>query len=39
MADKTTLYNTAHNPLLIKSDRPLPDEVAAIGAGTIEIAF
>ncbi len=35
MANKTNLYSTAHNPLLIKTDRPLPDEVAVIGAGTI----
>jgi enoyl-CoA hydratase/3-hydroxyacyl-CoA dehydrogenase len=35
MADKTHLYSTAHNPLLIQPDRPLPDEVAVIGAGTI----
>ena len=35
MANKTSLYSTAHNPLLIQTDRPLPDEVAIIGAGTI----
>ena len=35
MANKTGLYSTAHNPLLIQTDRPLPDEVAIIGAGTI----
>jgi enoyl-CoA hydratase/3-hydroxyacyl-CoA dehydrogenase len=35
MANKTNLYRTAYNPLLIKPDRPLPDEVAVIGAGTI----
>ncbi|MGD9301598.1 MAG: 3-hydroxyacyl-CoA dehydrogenase/enoyl-CoA hydratase family protein [Desulfobacterales bacterium] len=35
MATKTNLYSTAYNPLLIKTDRPLPDEVAVIGAGTI----
>ena len=35
MSDKTKLYNTAHNPLLIQPDRALPDEVAVIGAGTI----
>ncbi len=39
MSNKTNLYSTAHNPLLIQPDRPLPDEVAVIGAGTIEIAF
>jgi enoyl-CoA hydratase/3-hydroxyacyl-CoA dehydrogenase len=32
---KKTLYNTYHNPLLIRTDRPLPREVAVIGAGTI----
>jgi len=35
MANKTSLYSTAHNPLLVQTDRPLPDEVAVIGAGTI----
>jgi len=35
MADKTNLYSTAYNPLLVQTDRPLPDEVAVIGAGTI----
>ena len=35
MANKTNLYSTAQNPLLIQPDRPLPDEVAVIGAGTI----
>jgi enoyl-CoA hydratase/3-hydroxyacyl-CoA dehydrogenase len=35
MADKTKLYSTAHNPLLIQPNRPLPEEVAVIGAGTI----
>jgi enoyl-CoA hydratase/3-hydroxyacyl-CoA dehydrogenase len=35
MADQTKLYSTAHNPLLIQPDRPLPEEVAVIGAGTI----
>jgi len=29
------LYPTSYNPLLIKSTRPLPKEVAVIGAGTI----
>jgi enoyl-CoA hydratase/3-hydroxyacyl-CoA dehydrogenase len=29
------LYRTAFNPLLIQPARPLPDEVAVIGAGTI----
>ena len=35
MENKTNLYSTAHNPLLILTDRPLPEEVAVIGAGTI----
>ena len=35
MADKKNLYASAHNPLLIQPTRPLPDEVAVIGAGTI----
>jgi enoyl-CoA hydratase/3-hydroxyacyl-CoA dehydrogenase len=29
------LYRTVFNPLLIQPSRPLPDEVAVIGAGTI----
>jgi enoyl-CoA hydratase/3-hydroxyacyl-CoA dehydrogenase len=29
------LYQTALNPLLIEPSRPLPDEIAIIGAGTI----
>jgi enoyl-CoA hydratase/3-hydroxyacyl-CoA dehydrogenase len=29
------LYRTAFNPLLIQPARPLPDEIAVIGAGTI----
>jgi enoyl-CoA hydratase/3-hydroxyacyl-CoA dehydrogenase len=29
------LYQTALNPLLVESARPLPDEIAVIGAGTI----
>jgi len=32
---KTKLYPTAFNPLLIKPERPLPKEVAVIGAGAI----
>jgi len=32
---KTKLYPTVFNPLLIKSERPLPKEVAIVGAGTI----
>ncbi len=35
MAEKKNLYASAHNPLLIQPTRPLPDEVAVIGAGTI----
>jgi enoyl-CoA hydratase/3-hydroxyacyl-CoA dehydrogenase len=35
MATEKKLYSTAFNPLLIRPDRPLPDEVAVIGAGTI----
>ena len=29
------LYCTALNPLLIEPARPMPDEIADIGAGTI----
>ena len=29
------LYRTVLNPLLIEPSRPLPDEIAVIGAGTI----
>ncbi|MBW2038449.1 MAG: enoyl-CoA hydratase/isomerase family protein [Deltaproteobacteria bacterium] len=32
---KTKLYPSALNPLLIKPERPLPGEVAIVGAGTI----
>ena len=35
MADEKDLYGSAHNPLIIQPSRPLPDEVAVIGAGTI----
>ena len=35
MATEKRLYRAALNPLLIQPDRPLPDEVAVIGAGTI----
>ena len=35
MANEKDLYNSTFNPLLIKSDKALPDEVAVIGAGTI----
>jgi enoyl-CoA hydratase/3-hydroxyacyl-CoA dehydrogenase len=41
MSNKNNLYRTAFNPLLIHPTRPLPDEVAVIGAGTIgpDIAY
>jgi enoyl-CoA hydratase/3-hydroxyacyl-CoA dehydrogenase len=35
MVEKKNLYASAHNPLLIQPTRPLPEEVAVIGAGTI----
>jgi enoyl-CoA hydratase/3-hydroxyacyl-CoA dehydrogenase len=35
MADEKDLYKSARNPLLIQPSRPLPDEIAVIGAGTI----
>jgi enoyl-CoA hydratase/3-hydroxyacyl-CoA dehydrogenase len=35
MTTETKLYSSASNPLLILPDRPLPDEIAVIGAGTI----
>ncbi len=35
MTTEKKLYSSAFNPLLIRPDRPLPDEVAVIGAGTI----
>jgi enoyl-CoA hydratase/3-hydroxyacyl-CoA dehydrogenase len=35
MAEENILYRSAFNPLLIQPSRPLPDEVAVIGAGTI----
>jgi len=35
MTTEKKLYRSAFNPLLICPDRPLPDEVAVIGAGTI----
>ncbi len=35
MAIEKNLYRSAFNPMLIRSERPLPDEVAVIGAGTI----
>ena len=41
MSNDHNLYRTAFNPLLIQPTRPLPDEVAVIGAGTIgpDIAY
>ena len=35
MANEKKLYRSAFNPLLIQPARPLPDEIAVIGAGTI----
>jgi len=35
MVTEKTLYRSRYNPLLIKTSRPLPDQVAVIGAGTI----
>ena len=35
MANEQHLYRTFFNPLLIQPSRPLPDQVAVIGAGTI----
>ena len=35
MPNEKNLYRSAVNPLLLTPDRPLPDEVAVIGAGTI----
>jgi enoyl-CoA hydratase/3-hydroxyacyl-CoA dehydrogenase len=35
MTAEKKLYRSAFNPLLICPDRPLPDDVAVIGAGTI----
>ncbi len=41
MKNNKNLYPTAHNPLLVKQNRPLPKEIAVIGAGTIgpDIAY
>jgi enoyl-CoA hydratase/3-hydroxyacyl-CoA dehydrogenase len=41
MSNQQNLYRSAFNPLLIHPTRPLPDEVAVIGAGTIgpDIAY
>ena len=35
MVSEKALYRSKYNPLLIKTSRPLPDQVAVIGAGTI----
>lgn len=35
MADAKSLYESGFNPLLIETKRPLPKEMAVIGAGTI----
>jgi enoyl-CoA hydratase/3-hydroxyacyl-CoA dehydrogenase len=35
MDQEKKLYSTGHNPLFIKTSRPMPKEVAMIGAGTI----
>ena len=35
METKKKLYPSAFNPLLIKTTRPLPKQIAVIGAGTI----
>jgi len=32
---RKTINDFVHNPLLLKPERPLPREVAMIGAGTI----
>jgi enoyl-CoA hydratase/3-hydroxyacyl-CoA dehydrogenase len=41
MNQKKELYATSFNPLLVKPIRPLPEEIAVIGAGTIgpDIAY
>jgi enoyl-CoA hydratase/3-hydroxyacyl-CoA dehydrogenase len=41
MNQKKELYATSFNPLLVKPTRPLPGEIAVIGAGTIgpDIAY
>lgn len=41
MDQEKKLYPTGHNPLFIKPSRPMPKEVAMIGAGTIgpDIAY
>ena len=35
MDQEKKLYPTGHNPLFIKPYRPMPKEVAMVGAGTI----
>ncbi|HBF42941.1 MAG TPA: 3-hydroxyacyl-CoA dehydrogenase, partial [Desulfobacteraceae bacterium] len=35
MEQKKDLYPSSFNPLILKSTRPLPKEIAVIGAGTI----
>jgi len=35
MDQANNLYASTYNPLIIKADRPLPQEMAVIGAGTI----
>lgn len=35
MTTEEKLYRSAYNPLLLHPSRPLPDEIAVIGAGTI----
>ena len=41
MNQEKELYATSYNPLLVKPARPLPEEIAVIGAGTIgpDIAY
>ncbi|MCJ7775446.1 MAG: 3-hydroxyacyl-CoA dehydrogenase/enoyl-CoA hydratase family protein [Desulfobulbaceae bacterium] len=41
MNQKKELYATSYNPLIVKPTRPLPEEIAVIGAGTIgpDIAY
>jgi 3-hydroxyacyl-CoA dehydrogenase/enoyl-CoA hydratase/carnithine racemase len=41
MTGKNKLYSSYQNPYLIQSDRPIPDEMAVIGAGNIgpDIAY
>jgi len=41
MNQEKELYSTSFNPLLVKPARPLPEEIAVIGAGTIgpDIAY